>query len=82
MRALEGDEMNNTFPQPVQFGATTTRWLVAALLRWEQAISDRPIEIPPEAEQQYIRDYEVAKRYDVSRATVWRWTRESRGEQR
>lgn len=64
--------MHATFPQPIRLGEATTRWRESDLLAWEGLT-----EIPPEAFKVYLRDLEVADRYGVSRATIWRWSRKS-----
>jgi len=68
-----------TFPQPIRLGQACTRWRESDLLAWEQACSGTTasVQIPESAHRTYLRDTEVARRYSVSRCTVWRWSSEA-----
>lgn len=57
------------FPAPVQLSPRATRWRLSDLIEYE---SGQPA-AGGDAEERFLRVREVAKRYDVCDATVWRW---------
>lgn len=65
--------MDVPFPKPARLGPATTRWRESDLLAWEGIAN-----IPPEAHRTYLKDADVAARYSVSRATIWRWARDEK----
>ena len=61
------------FPQPEKISEGATRWPPSRLIAWEQS---RGIEMPSPSGMLTVK--QVAERYGVSIATVWRWAAKSK----
>lgn len=62
------------FPVPVRLSAGCTRWKLSEILKYEAARAGSPPPTIDPSEDRYLSDKEVAERFDVSRASVWRWS--------
>ncbi|HEU0196689.1 MAG TPA: hypothetical protein VFQ88_05675 [Nevskiaceae bacterium] len=68
------------FPQPYKVGANATRYRLSDFLIFEAERDGREPPQPDPARERYLSAAEVATRYGVSRATVWRWSQEARSQ--
>ena len=65
------------FPQPVKRGPASV-WRLSDLLAWEAHMDGRPIPDPlPHDQERYLNVRNVARRYDKSTSTIWRWCSDS-----
>ncbi len=62
------------FPLPVKFGASATRWRLSDLLAYEAEVRGEEHESAEHQDNRYLSAEQVAERYSVSRASIWRWT--------
>lgn len=69
---------NIPFPQPHKLAPGASRWALSDLLAYEAAC--RGEDSPPQLTEgeRFLKSHEVARRYDVGSATVWRWAVEAR----
>lgn len=65
------------FPAAVRLGANLTRWPLSELESYEADRAGRDIAPRSPDNEIYLSDVQVAKRYSVSRNTIWRWARGS-----
>lgn len=66
------------FPQPERHGPNSC-WRLHDLVCWEAASRGDPMPPKPRPEdERYLTAKSVAKRYDRSVPTVWRWAAQSR----
>lgn len=60
-----------TFPAPVKLSPGSTRWRLTELAGYEAALTGTA---PAQVAESYLTVAQVAKRYGVSVATIWRWS--------
>lgn len=64
---------SQAFPQPHRLSSATTRWRLSELTAYEARVADTD-HVPETVEQErFLTCAQVAKRYGVSVATIWRW---------
>jgi hypothetical protein len=69
------------FPQPVKISPGCTRWRLSDLEAYEAARAGLPPPPPRDpSSEAYFSDRAVARRYDSSRSSVWRWAALSESE--
>lgn len=63
------------FPKPIKLGPSVTAWALSDLERFEHARrgSTDTAERAP-VDERYLRPREVAERYGITLATLWRWS--------
>ena len=65
-------QTQHPFPRPTRLSTSTTRWALSDVVRYEAEIADtipRPIE-----QERWLAVRQVAQRFGVSVATIWRWS--------
>jgi len=61
------------FPKPIRISANCARWRLSELLRFDADLEGRePVQLSEEQER-YMSARDVARRYGVSTASVYRW---------
>lgn len=67
------------FPAPIKFGPRMTRWQLSKLEAFEARVCGERAPAPRAPEEElYLSSKQVARRYDASVPTVWRWVAESK----
>lgn len=61
------------FPRPERIGPHVTRWRRSSIRAYEAALRGEPPRDLDPADEQYLTVREVAERYRVGIATIWRW---------
>jgi len=67
------------FPTPSKFSGGSTRLALSRLESYEARCAGEPEPAPRDSRnERYLSVKQVAERYGVSVATIWRWCQESR----
>ena len=69
------------FPSPTTLSPGCVRWRFSSLLEYEAERDGSPRPNVAPNDERYLRDVEVARRYGVTRPTVWRWSKPARVRQ-
>lgn len=69
------------FPSPTTLSPGCVRWRFSSLLEYEAERDGMPKPETVPSDERYLRDVEVARRYDVARPTIWRWSKLAREDQ-